>query len=89
MGTRSESGGQSEQKCSELPNPTVHYKVQVLPEPRGYCHKLKLNDDKTVIMEIRTPCSMSALSDLHIMVGHKRITLPEATRNLGVFLPAL
>ena len=48
-------------------------------------HKLKLNDDKTVIMEIRSPGSMSALSDLHIMVGQERITLSETTRNLGVF----
>ena len=31
-------------------------------------HKLKLNDDKTVIMEIPSPRSVSALGDLHIMV---------------------
>ena len=49
-------------------------------------HKLKLNDDKTVIMEIRSPRSVSALGDLHIMVGEECITLSEATRNLGVFL---
>ena len=47
-------------------------------------HKLKLNDDKTVIMEFRSPRSVSALSDLHIMVGQERITLSEASRNLGV-----
>ena len=46
-------------------------------------HKLKLNDDKTVIVEIRSPRSVSALGD--IMVGQERITLSEATRNLGVF----
>ena len=48
-------------------------------------HKLKLNDDKTVIMEIRSPRSVSA-GDLHITVGEECITLSEATRNLGVFL---
>ena len=48
-------------------------------------HKLKLNDDKTVIMEIRPPHSVSALGDLHIMVGEECITLSEASRNLGVF----
>lgn len=47
-------------------------------------HKLKLNDDKTVIMEIMSPRSVSALSDSHIMVGEERITLSEAARNLGV-----
>ena len=36
-------------------------------------------------MEIRSPRSVSALGDLHIMVGQERITLSEATRNLGVF----
>ena len=49
-------------------------------------HKLKLKDDKTVIMEIRSPRSVSALGDLHIMVGQEKITLTEATMNLGVFL---
>ena len=58
--------------------------------PGLVAHKLKLNDDKTVIMEIRSPLSVSGLGDLHIMVGQETITLSEATRNLGGFFwPAL
>ena len=64
------------------------YRVECcLAETKAWlvAHKLKLNDKKTMIMEIRSPRSVSALGDLHIMVGEECITLSEATRNLGVF----
>ena len=49
-------------------------------------HKLKFNDPKTVMMDIRRPRSFSALSDIGIMVSEGRIVVSEATRNLGVIL---
>lgn len=47
-------------------------------------HKLKLNDDKTIIMEIFSPRTASTLSGSHLQVGEEYITLSETARNLGV-----
>ena len=49
-------------------------------------HKLKLNDDKTVIMQIVSPRSTASLLDCHVLVGDDRISLSDAATNLGVDL---
>ena len=49
-------------------------------------HKLKLNDDKSVIMEILPPRTMGISQDRYVMVGDNGICLWKAERNLGVTL---
>ena len=49
-------------------------------------HKLKLNDDKTVIMEIFSPRVASTLSGCHVQIGEEPISLSETARNLGVII---
>ena len=47
---------------------------------------LKLTDDKTVIIEILSPLSVSAISDSQIVVREKRLSPSGAARNWACFL---
>ena len=49
-------------------------------------HKLKLNDDKTIIMEFFSPRMPSSLHSCHVRIGEELVETSQTARNLGVVM---